>query len=546
MRIGLLSTYISPDLRLQQGVWGAKVASVELLKAFLRYAKQVEAFEMFVSPSQESAWLRFREGLYKEEVFVERFHLHPITELPNAIRKETFTAFHCNPPPEWGNVLLLRQHARHPFACTTTLHSISYAFLLPYFAVALQCGVTEADKLICFSNAQKKALARLLALAAQNLSLPPDLMNFEEKLITLIPLGVDTERFQLMDKRICRRLWHLPEDDLLVLYLGRLSVATKMDFLPLFRAFREILKAFPNAWLILAGQEQPYGFTQQLQHFADEVGIRDKLIVLTNVSEEGKPTLYNSADIFVSLSDSLQESFGLTVLEAMACGLPVIASDWDGYRELVVNGETGYLIPTWWGRCDAPFNLIALAGAWETEHFYLAQCVAVDWERLQSALQTLLADDTLRQEIGRQGRLRAEKLSWQEIVPRYEQLWGESPYYLSNSLTPASDFAMPQFFATFQHYPSHLLQEDTQVMLTSLGVDLSEGKEWLLLYDELRFVLDDGLLELFKDALSESPCSFSTLLQHVRTHRPDCPRLWVEYHLLWLAKQGFVTLQARE
>ncbi len=520
------------------------MAGVELLKAFIRYVKRVEAFEMFVPPPQESAWLRFREALWKERIPVERFHLHPITELPNAIRKETFTAFHCNPPPEWGNMLLLRQHARHSFACTTTLHSISYAFLLPYLAVALHCGVTEADKLICSSTAQKKAFSQLLARAAQILSPPPNLATLEEKLITLIPLGVDTKRFRPMDKRLCRRLWHLPEDDLLVLYLGRLSVATKMDFLPLFRTFRETLKAFPKTWLILAGQEQPIGFAQQLQHFADEVGIRDKLIMLTDVPEEAKPILYNCADIFVSLSDSLQESFGLAVLEAMACSLPVIASDWDGYRELVIDGETGFLAPTWWGQCDAPFNLIALAGAWETEHFYLAQCVAVDWEKLENALQTLLADSALRQEMGRQGRLRAEACDWEEIVPYYEQLWQESTHFLSCPISLASDFAMPQFFATFQHYPSRILQEDTQVMLTSLGVALSEGKEWLLLYNELKFVLDDGLLELLKDAISELPCSFGTLLRHICTYRPDCPRLWVEYHILWLAKQGFVALRA--
>jgi len=211
----------------------------------------------------------------------------------------------------------------------------------------------------------------------------------------------------------------------------------------------------------------------------------------------------------------------------------------------VVDGETGFLVPTWWGQCDAPFNLIALAGAWETEHFYLSQCVALDWEKLESALQTLLADSELRREMGHQGRLKAEAYDWQNIVPHYEQLWQESTQFLFNPVTPASNFALPQFFETFQHYPSQILREDTQVMLTPLGVALSEGKEWLLLYDELRFVLDEGLLELFKEVLSELPCSFGTLLRHIRTYRPDCPRLWVEYHILWLAKQGFVALKAR-
>ena len=55
------------------GVHGAKVAGVEMLRAFLRYSKQVEAFEMFVPPSQESAWLHFRERLHKEGVPLSDF-----------------------------------------------------------------------------------------------------------------------------------------------------------------------------------------------------------------------------------------------------------------------------------------------------------------------------------------------------------------------------------------------------------------------------------------------------------------------------------------
>ncbi len=52
-----------------------------------------------------------------------------------------------------------------------------------------------------------------------------------------------------------------------------------------------------------------------------------------------------AADVFVSLSDNIQESFGITPVEAMAAGLPCLVSDWDGYRDTVVHGETGFRIP---------------------------------------------------------------------------------------------------------------------------------------------------------------------------------------------------------
>src|SRR3546814_10665560 len=73
--------------------------------------------------------------------------------------------------------------------------------------------------------------------------------------------------------------------------------------------------------------------------------------VAAHFLDGGDPELAESswaaADVFVSLSDNIQESFGITPVEAMAVGLPCIVSDWDGYRDTVVDGETGILVPTW-------------------------------------------------------------------------------------------------------------------------------------------------------------------------------------------------------
>ena len=66
---------------------------------------------------------------------------------------------------------------------------------------------------------------------------------------------------------------------------------------------------------------------------------------LTPASEEDKKLALAAADLFCSPADNLQETFGLSVLEAMASSLPVVASDWNGYRDLVVHGSTGWLVP---------------------------------------------------------------------------------------------------------------------------------------------------------------------------------------------------------
>ena len=84
-----------------------------------------------------------------------------------------------------------------------------------------------------------------------------------------------------------------------------------------------------------------------------------------SVSKKDKHLLYSGADIFVSPGDNIQETFGLAVAEALAYGLPPVVSDWDGYRDLVTDGETGFLVrsvfPTDWG---ASSWLIARVRCW--------------------------------------------------------------------------------------------------------------------------------------------------------------------------------------
>ena len=58
-------------------------------------------------------------------------------------------------------------------------------------------------------------------------------------------------------------------------------------------------------------------------------------------------TIWSAADIFCSLSDNIQESFGLTVIEAMAAELPVVAANWDGYRDAIQHGVTGVLVDSY-------------------------------------------------------------------------------------------------------------------------------------------------------------------------------------------------------
>ena len=71
-----------------------------------------------------------------------------------------------------------------------------------------------------------------------------------------------------------------------------------------------------------------------------------KVITLDGRQASARQTAWAGADVFCSLSDNIQETFGIVPIEAMAAGLPVVVSDWDGYKDTVRHGVDGFRIPT--------------------------------------------------------------------------------------------------------------------------------------------------------------------------------------------------------
>ena len=88
------------------------------------------------------------------------------------------------------------------------------------------------------------------------------------------------------------------------------------------------------------GREHNEGYVNILSDLINKLEIEDRVVIISDYDASHIPLYYGMADVFVSPSDNIQETFGLSVIEAMASGLPVIVSDWDGYRDTVVDGVT--------------------------------------------------------------------------------------------------------------------------------------------------------------------------------------------------------------
>tara|TARA_B100000674_G_scaffold480454_1_gene480067 strand:+ start:272 stop:1207 length:936 start_codon:yes stop_codon:yes gene_type:complete len=153
---------------------------------------------------------------------------------------------------------------------------------------------------------------------------------------------------------------------------------------------------------------------------------------LTAASEEEKKLALAAADLFCSPADNLQETFGLSVLEAMASSLPVVASDWNGYRDLVMHGTTGWLVPCrdllkMQRQPDALDRRFGLGlQDYDSTVGLRSLGVVLDHAALEKALGDLLAAPERCALMGEAGRRRIESVfSWHAVCGQYRELWSE-------------------------------------------------------------------------------------------------------------------------
>jgi len=155
----------------------------------------------------------------------------------------------------------------------------------------------------------------------------------EDKKIVVVPNGVDIELFESVEKKVQPNLSEKPT----ILYVGRLSYRKGLQVLV--RAMPFILKEIPNAHLIIAGKGYMDGFIKVL---IKSLNLEGNVTMLGFIPDEKLPELYASSSLFV-MPSLYCESFGVTLLEAMASGRPVVASNVGGIPEVVKDGVTGLL-----------------------------------------------------------------------------------------------------------------------------------------------------------------------------------------------------------
>lgn len=355
------------------------------------------------------------------------------------------------PDPGLAKWVLLRSgHVSNAFSLTGLIHTLSSQSVYESLASLLTAPLEPWDALICTSRAGREVVQ--LAIDHHHEALQRrfgcSLPQPQGPSLPLIPLAVqdslpctNLSRHEL--RSLARHRLGIPQEAYVLLFVGRLSFHSKAHPLLLYRAMARLIQIVPNAFLLECGhiynQSVADAYTQLQKLFPNVPRIC--LGGLNPATEDEKSQALAAADVFVSPADNLQETFGLSVIEAMAAELPVVVSDWNGYRDLVVNDHTGILIPTSMVKgsiqqIDSTDRSYMLGFLNYDNYVGLRSLeVVVDEDAFVHALHTLYWQPDLRSAWGVNGRLRWQELfCWNVVAAQYRSLWDELAVLRLNSI----------------------------------------------------------------------------------------------------------------
>lgn len=472
-------------------VHGASLSTAALLSRCAR-DPEVTAMEVFLPPSLMAKPAVLAEAakalLGPERVgkgFLRFYGMHSLPEIWSDARPRILL---CDTPTDLPRIRYLRDRfSTGPMAICCDTHSNESSLNAPMARMA-DAEPVPYDAVVCLSTRQRQFMRKLMT------SLEPAATELPFRLET-IPRGVDTKFFHPVDadgRRRARSMLGLPERGTITLFFGRLTPYTKADLIPLINEFSAACSA--DDYLVLVGREFPAGHAEQLRQAGAELGPR--LIIRGEAAPAQRQYYYAASDLFVLPGDTLLECFGNAVLEAMACGLPVIVSDWAAFSEVVEDGVSGIVVPTWWMPGLERIAALSPLAQRNADHLYTGQCLWVEAPVLAAAIKRLLrASPEERAAMGAAARRRAESYETDIIHQQWRALWArqlteaalETPEAAERRQEGADRLGLPScYLEWFGHCATGIIGPTHRFRLSERGrAVLAQRAETLRFYDDL-------------------------------------------------------------
>ena len=290
-----------------------KHQGVELVVVYLR--EQVQGTRSLRSDFEQ-------EGIRVVSLHADnRYDWRFLSKLARLLRVERPHILHSHLPRADIAAALLHRFMRSPaFFCS--VHGIYQdQWFGPWIAPLLRQAYREADGVIAISYAVKSWLCQGLGISADK--------------ITVVHYGIEPERFAHPKQNLVTA-WRL-EGQAIIGSIGRLEVGKGFDCL--IQAMSVVQRHVPRALLMIAGHN-PSGYGQALRTLIDRLQLNDRVKLVG--FQDDIPSFLHALEVFAFASRS--EGFGQVVIEAMAAGKPVVASKIPSLIEIVIGGETGFLV----------------------------------------------------------------------------------------------------------------------------------------------------------------------------------------------------------
>lgn len=446
------------------------------------------------------------------------------------------------------------------------IHTVAPAQIRERIGESLFAPVQEWDALICTSPAVQDNVRCLFDAYEEYVSERFGGRCIQRPRLPLIPLAVDlpedSSDSNVEFTSVIRSKLQIKSDDIVVLWVGRLSFFEKAFPQSMFLAVEHAAsQTSKNVHFLMVGWF-PRGDADHKLYLdaAQKLAPNVKISFLDGNQPRLVSAAWNIADIFFSLVDNIQETFGLTPLEAMASGLPVVASDWDGYRMTIRDGVDGFLVPTLFPKLQNLGVLLSNSHALGLTTYQdyvgsLAQHTSVDVHLASRALLSLIDSPSLRKKMGEAGRARVKtSFSWPVVISQYRELFSElracRQHYQSelanaNSKPANVHPSRGNPLVDFSAFASACLGDDNLVRCTA------EPDQWILNWELMQsvklnsvyhgFRLDQQELLRLRSYLHRKPyCSIRELKDLFLPSRSE----HVLLTLSWLCKYGLLSISA--
>jgi glycosyltransferase involved in cell wall biosynthesis len=455
---------------------GRHVAGEEFLKGFARYSN-IDTFYGLMIGAQNAQ--RFQQDLARWTDGRAKVEIISYNQLNRVAEPGTLFL----PGPGLGEWAWRRRAGdQRAYSITGVTHTTASPGAMDSIAALATAPVQPWDALICTSTAVRKTIERVLDEQEYYLRKRLGARRFPRPEFPVIPLGVDCSAFERKDKTRYewRRKLKIGKNDIAFLFVGRLSFHAKAHPHPMYLAAEAAaMTSGKKIHLIQSGWFANDFIEAAFKDAAKALCPSVTCHFLDGREAKTRAEIWSAADAFVSLSDNIQETFGLTPIEAMAAGLPVVVSDWDGYMDTVRHGKDGFRIPTLQPPAgageDLAFRLELGIDTYDRYCGNACQFVAVDTAACAEAFAQIANSPDFRENMGAAGAKHARSTyDWRVVVGQYQALWQELADIRADAPESAQHttdrhVAMPARmdpFDSFAHYATDTLGPDHRISLS--------------------------------------------------------------------------------